>query len=417
MAAEAADVHGTIAPYDDWYEESEQSVDAAEEAMAGVAAPALAPGPTLPLADPPASRVRRWKPPVNSAGDFDPTAYNVDAAARDAIASLPQGSAEWLAARRGRLTASNFGAAAGRHGPAGRQALLKAMLWPETHAALKGRAVQFAAHGTKNEPVARDVYSAYRAHVAQNGLVTLWETGLLVSTEHGWLGASPDFVVQEAVPVAVAESMAAALKDPAVLRDMVEASLVPDGWTTIATPAGPGAFMSQAATGVMGPPPTGPKGDAGDADTVVVVTGCGEIKCPAGAGKFPFYSANPAHAATGGFPHYYYDQIQGAMALNGWPWCDVVVHTGAATQVKRFPANPMYWHGVLLPALRQFYFGEFVPRLTARLRGHIRRGHTDPELVLPSMAAMAVLLASPVQPQDPAPEIEGEAPDNGAACE
>jgi hypothetical protein len=110
------------------------------------------------------------------------------------------------------------------------------------------------------------------------------------------------------------------------------------------------------------------------------VIGCGEIKCPA-TGKQ--YNEDPKHCATGGFPHYYFDQIQGIMALNNWPWCDVVVHTPPRTTVKRFPADPLYWTYTLLPALKMFYFDMFVPRMHARLAGRLQCGEIDEVMPVP----------------------------------
>lgn len=284
-----------------------------------------------------------WKPALLPDGTFDVDALRVDAATCKAIAAVPQGSAEWLAHRWGRLTASNFGAAAGHHKPGAKQQLLRAMLWPETHAALSGVAASFAAYGTRNEPVARDLYRAHRCHdtdAGRDGFVDLWETGLAVSPEFGWLGCSPDFVVRERAGTA-----------PVAARRL------------LVTKAPPAVVV-----------------DCSPRDDDVV--GCGEIKCPA---TRVLYSSSDAHDATGGIPHYYFDQIQGVMALNHWPWCDMVVYTPEIAEVTRVPADAEYWSQVLLPALTKFYFEDFVPRLNARLAGRLKRGDVDECLALPAM--------------------------------
>lgn len=225
------------------------------------------------------------------------------------------------------------------------------MLWPETHAGLQGFAAQFAAYGTRNEPVARSLYVNARVANCPHDIVAVWESGLLVSLEHGWLGCSPDFVFAERK----------VLTKPQPDSYVIINEDIPD-----------------------------PDPDADDTENVPssipddvkmddVVIACGEIKCPA-TGKL--YCEDPKHAATGGFPHYYYDQIQGIMALNNWPFCDVVVYTPTVTTVQRFPADLAYW-AELLDTLRMFYFDMFVPRLNARLAGRIKPGDIDEIMSIP----------------------------------
>ena len=108
--------------------------------------------------------------------------------------------------------------------------------------------------------------------------------------------------------------------------------------------------------------------------------GCGEIKCPA---TKMLYSQTEKHNKYA-FPEYYYDQIQGVMAINDWPWCDTVVHTPYVTEVVRFYANPVYWKTDLFPKLERFYFNDFLPRLRLRTQGTLKRGEVDPVLVIPS---------------------------------
>lgn len=64
-------------------------------------------------------------PPQNPDGTFNIDALHVTEAQRLRIAQLPQGTEDWLKNRRWRLTASNFGAAAGHHLPGARGKLLQ----------------------------------------------------------------------------------------------------------------------------------------------------------------------------------------------------------------------------------------------------------------------------------------------------
>lgn len=301
----------------------------------------------------------RWDIPVTAQGEFDVTALQVDEAQKAQVAQLKQGSPEWLRARWGRLTASNFGAAAGYHLPGARQKLLQAMLWPESHAALTGFAARAAAHGSAQESVARDLYIAHRRYIVQDGLQDVWETGLLVSTKHGWMGASPDFLFTEVVaePGSGAEPGTAT-----VLKQYTISNAKARDAAAAAAAAVPASAAAAAA-----------------AAEAVVSRGCGEIKCPF---SNRLYSDNPKHAPTGGFPAYYYAQIQGLMAQEDLGFCDAVVHVRHVTEVRRFPRNRVYYDLDLFPKLHAFYFQDFVPRLNARLKGRLRRGQVDPIMPL-----------------------------------
>jgi hypothetical protein len=288
---------------------------------------------------------------------FDVSTLQVTPQQRDAISSLKQGTDAWLEARYGRLTASNFGAAAGHHLPGARRKLLEAMLWPEHHK-LEGVAAQFAAYGTKHESVARDVYLADRlAH--GNACVRVFETGLLVSLEHGWLGSSPDFVVEEYTDV-----------HERPVGEVVNAHHAREPYSIVHSAGAPAFHKS-----LEGIPP-----QSFPAPTGVLTQGCGEIKCPA---TQLLYSRSGKHGKYG-FPEYYYDQIQGIMAINHWPWCDTVVYTPRETQVIRFPANEEYWATQLFPALRAFYFDDFLPRVALRMQGRLKRGEIDAKMIIPA---------------------------------
>ena len=288
--------------------------------------------------------------------EFDPRLLQVTAERRETISRLKQGSPEWLKARYGRLTASNFGAAAGNHLPGARRKLLETMLWPETHR-LTGYAAKFAAYGTENESVARDVYVTDR-NSRGNACVRVYETGLLVSLAHGWLGSSPDFIVDE---------VSSAHERPAGTITNVHHCRAP---YVIVHACGAREFIENTPA-LHALPYDGPAS--------TVTQGCGEIKCPA---TKTLYSQTGKHA-THAFPAYYYDQIQGVMAISNWPWCDTVVYTPYVTEVIRFHANASYWEEELFPKLKAFYFNDFLPRLALRMQGLLKQGEVDVRLEIP----------------------------------
>ena len=299
-----------------------------------------------------------WEERCRVDGSFDQNTLNVTPETRKSISLLKQGSEEWLHARYGRLTASNFGAAAGNHLPGARKKLLENMLWPE-FAKLTGMAAKFAAYGTQHESVAREVYAADRQSRG-NACLRVFETGLLVSLEHGWLGSSPDFVVEECT--AIHERPAGPLANEHHSRQPY----------IISHPHGAALFIKNTPACSGGPSSEEPH---------TITQGCGEIKCPA---THTLYSRSEKHAVYG-FPAYYYDQIQGIMAINNWPWCDTVVHTPHETEVIRFHANEAYWREDLFPKLRRFYYEDFLPRLSLRIKGKLKRGEVDARLVIPSV--------------------------------
>lgn len=297
----------------------------------------------------------------------------VDAAGRERLANLVQGTPEWLRSRHGRLTASNFGAAAGHQGKAKMKELLKHMVWPET-AGLTGFVRRLAQYGTDHEDIARSIYVADRVSGANPRYADtnfrIFERGLLVSLTHGWLGASPDFVIEEAVgsrlPPVSPPANVHHLHDPYVIEH-------PEGHF----------YYLQSRPAEASPPPDG----------TAIVQGCGEIKCPAAKVKV-FYSEKPEHA-TYGFPVFYFDQIQGAMAINSWPWCDVVIFTPERTQVTRFLRDEQYWSRELFPKLKTFYFQMFLPALGHRVAGRLAYGDVDMLSLAPALPPLAFFWVSP----------------------
>jgi hypothetical protein len=149
-----------------------------------------------------------------------------------------------------------------------------------------------------------------------------------------------------------------------------------------------GATRAAARKAATTPPPPGPPSAPASVGPRPILRGCGEIKCPF---TDTLYGANPKHAATGGFPAYYYAQIQALMAQEDLAFCDAVVYTSLCTDVRRFPRNAEYFDTYLFPAVRAFYFDEFVPRVNARLQGRLKRGEVDPIAVVPHTRAHALL--------------------------
>lgn len=110
------------------------------------------------------------------------------------IAHIPQGTHEWLNARKYRITASNFGAAIGMNKYNTPRGLLKDLLWNT----FRGNAA--TKWGSDHEDVARDAYVKYMQDAISAGTsvytsLRVEETGLHVNSSRPWLGSSPDGVV------------------------------------------------------------------------------------------------------------------------------------------------------------------------------------------------------------------------------
>jgi len=203
------------------------------------------------------------------------TEFAVTAEDAARIASAVQRSPQWLAARRGRLTGSNFAAAAGHNPFMTRQQLVEEMLRPTFHG---NDATQW---GQDHEPVARDMYTWAMRKVRPELRVD--EVGLQVSPELPFLGVSPDGVC--------------------TIRNGERYLL--------------------------------------------------EIKCP--------YRWRPDGFYKDIVPTYYWDQLQGSMALLGLPYAHFVVYTPVAMQVTVVKFDEPYWRTTLLPALLHFYINDFYP--------------------------------------------------------
>ena len=108
--------------------------------------------------------------------------------ATERIATFPQKSPAWLKARKGRLTASNFGAAAGHNPYCTPRQLLKQMIWSGS---FEGN--EATRYGTNEEPVACKIYFTFlRQHHPD---ARIEHPNLLISSTEPHLGCSPDGVV------------------------------------------------------------------------------------------------------------------------------------------------------------------------------------------------------------------------------
>ena len=251
--------------------------------------------------------------------DADKAAFVAGLAVSDAqitaISKLAQGTDEWLASRVGRMTTSNWGAAAGhnKYDPHGEE-LLKRMLGLS---AFKGNAA--TRYGSEHEDVAAELYTlTAQARVLMND----------------WSSIAEDVTVADYEAAgAMAGAGASMGADPADYR--VEY---------------PGLC-------VWGEHPWAGGSPDGIIHTASGEVGLLEIKCPF------------RKLLYGDIPHYYYDQIQGTMGILGLPWCDFVVYTPTKTSVQRFDFDAAYFEGELYPAVHDFYWNRYLPAQILANRG------------------------------------------------
>lgn len=236
----------------------------------------------------------------------------------DIIERYEQKSAEWLNARKGLITASNFGSAIGVNKYTSKRALLKQMVWGN---GFTGNAA--TRWGCDNESVACDIYVETKQMEIEerktkssrerelppgerefplDGVVELRveQKGLVINPKRPWMGNSPDGIVH-----------------------VTHAS-------------------GRTETGLL------------------------EIKCPF---RKTFYADT--------VPPQYMAQIQGTMGNLCLPWCDFVVWTPSETQITRVPFDPEYWSSLLLPNLTDFYFNQYVPAMVNRENGCLEEGSVE----------------------------------------
>jgi len=111
----------------------------------------------------------------------------------------------------------------------------------------------------------------------------------------------------------------------------------------------------------------------GDLQGIDLSQGIVEYKCPYSQRDRPPSSIAPFYrrmrqpnGILAPIPPYYFDQIQGTMAVTGRLWCDFVVWTPSQTQVSRYFFDSEYWSKSLLPSLEDFYFNLLLPALVAK---------------------------------------------------
>lgn len=94
----------------------------------------------------------------------------------------------------------------------------------------------------------------------------------------------------------------------------------------------------------------------------------GEIKCPFPADRVFGGARNEDKKKSiiyDEIPHYYYDQIQLAMAVFGFDYCDFVVWTEEQTKIERYLFDREYFSKFMFPALQHFFLCHFVPEFVA----------------------------------------------------
>ena len=273
------------------------------------------------------------------------------------IRAFKQKSPEWLQARVGRLTASNFGAAAGFSTYQSPNQLLQELLWGTFEG---NRATRW---GQIMEDVARMDYIKYmydqhfmtarrigelrKNHDVPPFECKVWECGLTVWEEHPFLAGSPDGLVHT---------------------------------------------------------------NNFDGKEVRLLL---EIKCPGPESKLP-YAEQPAYQESkypeipAGIPPHYYCQLQGLMAIYKLKQADFVVKTvGNLTDeqqglldagdvwnpalstgvpsrlhVVRYNFDEQFWNNTLFPRLQSFYYDKYLPALSLQKAGILQPGETEEVLDL-----------------------------------
>ena len=249
------------------------------------------------------------------------------------IRNLPQRSDEWKTARKYRLTASNFGTAAGHNKYTSPDAYLKELVWPELNPFLGNEATRW---GTFMEELACSEYTVFRQREWRDAYTTtlrrgellpfgitempfkVEHAGLIVNPAAPWLGVSPDGLVHT--------------KDPDTGEDVMGLLEIKAPWTQT-------IYAEQ------------------DKYADVLFPGI------------------PA-----GIPPQYYDQIQGVMALAGLPWADFCVWTPSQIHVRRYTFDEAYWRDTLLPRLEAFYFERYIPAVQLKEAGKLKPGQISPSL-------------------------------------
>ena len=67
--------------------------------------------------------------------------------------------------------------------------------------------------------------------------------------------------------------------------------------------------------------------------------------------------------------HIYYAQVLGQMAVGNRPWCDFVIYTTKDINVQRIQFDKVYWEKTLLPKLTEFYDNCLGPEIVSPVLG------------------------------------------------
>jgi putative phage-type endonuclease len=103
------------------------------------------------------------------------------------VMNIPQRTPEWINWRSCRMTASNYGTAAGHNPYRTPRQLLSDLLWNT----FKGN--NATEWGTKYEPVAAQVYENFISkYMTKEGKMSFFYPGLIISKQQPWLAVSPD---------------------------------------------------------------------------------------------------------------------------------------------------------------------------------------------------------------------------------
>ena len=249
-----------------------------------------------------------------------------------AMQALEQRSVAWLEARVNRITASNFGAAAGINPYCKPDDLLAQLLFRT----FEGN--EATAYGTKQEPVACDQYCTSIAQDPIYGSGALeppkWrDSGLSICSRWPFLGASPDGIV-------TAQAFSSTV--PVNYRSVVPGF---DLMTRTFDPS----------RGIISLPSWTPPTENPHEYLL-------EIKCPFRKRLY------------GPIPIYYYAQIQGCMQILDLAYCHFYVWTPTKSSTDCFPRNQSFWDDFLLPRLTDFYFERYMPTVLLKSLGLLSPG-------------------------------------------
>ncbi|CAL8467373.1 g6910 [Coccomyxa elongata] len=222
---------------------------------------------------------------------------NLESAKQLDMSEGEQRTAEWHAERDKRLTASAFGNALG-FWPEGRVALWEEKL--QLRAAFAGN--EATDWGTQREAAALARYQQLTGHLVSACRFSVLRDDVV----HGWLGASPDGLI---------DSLAVT----------------------------PGAGQQGVLAGGSGP-------------------GVLEIKCPFNRGR-PTAAAPPKQP-----PWYYMPQVQGLMEIFDREWCNIYMWTVNGSALFYIPRDRAYW-AACFEVLSEYWWAHLVPAKHALAAG------------------------------------------------